>query len=145
MFGERSEIEEVKVGDLGPNSRRFTVTVKVLSVGEEKTVFSRRDGAEHRVAEALVGDETGTILLSLWDEDIDKLREKEGSSITIRNGYVTVFRDSMRLSLGRFGQVEEPLREIEEVDESNNLSERRVTRPPRRQSFRRSFRRGSRY
>ncbi|RLF06703.1 MAG: single-stranded DNA-binding protein [Thermoprotei archaeon] len=129
----------MKVRDLRPTSRWFTLTVKVLEVGEEKTVFSRRDGSQHRVAEALVGDETGTILFSLWDDDIDRVRDLVGSSITVRNGYIVLFRGSMRLALGRFGTIEEAEREVEKVDETVNMSERKYEsrRPPRRRSRRR--------
>jgi len=122
--GISREIRELKVGDLNPNSRGFKVTVKVLEMGEERSVFSRRDGGEHRVAEALVGDETGTIFLTVWDDDIDALREKIGSSVTINNGYITLFRGSMRLSLGRFGSIEEPEHEVEKVSRSPNMSEK---------------------
>lgn len=133
------ELTELKVRDLRPTSRWFTLTVKILEVGEEKTVFSRRDGSQHRVAEALVGDETGTILFSLWDDDIDRVRELVGSSITVRNGYVVLFRGSMRLALGRFGTIEEAEREVTKVDETVNMSERKYEsrRPPRRRQRRR--------
>lgn len=123
-MGISREIRELKIGDLNPNSRGFKVTVKVLEMGEERSVFSRRDGGEHRVAEALVGDETGTIFLTVWDDDIDALREKIGSSVTINNGYITLFRGSMRLSLGRFGSIEEPEHEVEKVSRSPNMSEK---------------------
>ncbi len=139
MLGSNQELVEKKVEELNPGSKWFTITVKVLEVNEEKTVFSRRDGNEHRVADALVGDETGTVYLSLWDEDIDKVKEKEGSSITIKNGYVTVYKGSMRLSVGRFGQIEDSEKEIENVNRENNVSEKQVKdyRPRRRPSFNR--------
>ena len=127
-MGER---EFVKVGDLVVGSRGVNVVVKILSVGEERTVVSRRDGSTHRVAEALVGDETGVVLMTLWDEDIDLLRDREGSTVVVRGGYVGTFGNSMRLNLGRYGRIEGSSREIEEVNESNNLSERRVERPSR--------------
>jgi len=126
MLGNNQELVEKKVEELNPGSKWFTITVKVLEVNEEKTVFSRRDGNEHRVADALVGDETGTVYLSLWDEDIDKVKEREGSTITIKNGYVTVYKGSMRLSVGRFGQIEDAEKEIETVNNENNISEKEV-------------------
>jgi len=118
---------------LKPNSRWFTITVKVLKLNEEKTVLSRRDGNQHRVAEALVGDETGTILMSLWDEDIDKVKDLVGSTIKLQNGFVSLYRGSMRLGLGRFGSIEEAEEDISEVDETVNVSERRFESrgPPR--------------
>jgi len=123
------EIEFVKVGDLVVGSRGVNVVIKVLSVGDERVVVSRRDGSTHRVAEALVGDETGTVLMTLWDEDIDLIREREGSTIVVRGGYVGAFGNSMRLNIGRYGRVEDSEREIEEVNEENNLSEKRISEP----------------
>ncbi len=107
--------------------------MKVLKLGEEKTVLSRRDGNQHRVAEALVGDETGTILMSLWDDDIDKVKDLVGSTIKLQNGFVSLYRGSMRLGLGKFGSIEEAEKDISEVDETVNVSERRFESrgPPR--------------
>ena len=124
-----------KIGDLTASSRNVNLKVKVLSVGEERTVTSRRDDSIHRVAEALVGDETGTVLMTLWDDKIDLIREKEGSTIVLRNCYIGIFRNSMRLNIGRYGSVEDAAEEIEEVNEENNISEKQV----------RSFRRGRSY
>jgi len=115
---------ELQVKDLRPGIRNVNITLKVLEVREEKTVFSRTDNSEHRVADALVGDETGVVYMTLWDDDIDLVRGLEGSTITLRNGYVTLFRNSIRLSRGRYGKIEESEREIEKVNESNNVSER---------------------
>lgn len=130
---EKRNQVELKIRDLKPNSRWFTITVKVLKLGEEKTVLSRRDGNQHRVAEALVGDETGTILMSLWDDDIDKVKDLVGSTIKLQNGFVSLYRGSMRLGLGKFGSIEEAEKDISEVDETVNVSERRFESrgPPR--------------
>ncbi len=145
MLGENRELKMVKVTDLSPASRWFALRVKVLNVGEERTVFSRRDSEEHKVADALVGDETGTILFSVWDHDIDRVKEAVGSTIMVKNGYVTVFRGSMRLSLGRFGTIEPSEEEITEVNMENNVSEKKVEqsfkwKPRGRYTQRRRFR-----
>jgi len=130
----------VKIRELNLDSRNFDVRVKVLEIGTERIVVTRRDGAEHRVAEALVGDETGVIKMTLWDENIDTLRDLEGSTVVIKNGYVNVFRNSLRLNIGRYGSVEKSAEDIEEVNRDNNLSEQVI--PDFRSSFRRTgFRR----
>lgn len=117
---------ELRVTDLRPGIRNVNMTLKVLRVGQEKTVFSRKDGSEHRVADALVGDETGVVYMTLWDDEIEEVKEHEGSTIKLRNGYVTVFRNTLRLSKGRYGKIEEADREIEDVNESNNVSEKPI-------------------
>ena len=57
--------ESVKIGDLNTYSSNVETVVKVVSKTEPKKVSSRRDWSTHRIAEALVGDETGSIYLTL--------------------------------------------------------------------------------
>lgn len=120
----------MKVKNLSPHSKRVDTVVKVVSKGPSRRVTSRRNYTTHRVAEALVGDETGSIYLTLWDDTIEGI--DMGDTITIRNGYVKLFRGSMRLNIGRYGTfktVEES--PISEVNTENNLSDKRY----RRKSF----------
>jgi replication factor A1 len=111
----------MKVADLRAYSRRANVRVKLTSVGEPKTVVSRRDGNTYRVAEAVVGDETGCIVLNLWNEDIDRF--EVGDVIEIKNGYMKTFRGSMRLNIGKYGEAQKTEEDIPEVNLKNNLSE----------------------
>lgn len=68
------EIEFLKVDALKPSLRNVNVTVKVVNIEEPRSVTFRRDVSVHRVAEALVGDETGSVVLTLWDEKIACMR-----------------------------------------------------------------------
>jgi len=130
--------EYVKVNALRPGSRNVNTVVKVVNVGTPRTVSSRMDQTEHQVAEALVGDETGSLLLTLWDDQIDQL--SVGDVFEIKNGFISIFRGSLRLNLGRYGTAEKVEMELEEVNTENNLSERRYEErpgygPPRRQRY----------
>ncbi len=131
------ELKKVKIADITPSTRRFEVTFKVLEVGEERNVFSRRDNTEHRVADVLVGDETGTAIFSAWDDNIEKMKDMVGDTVTLKNGYVSVYRGSMRLSTGRYGSLEPANEEIGEVNKDNNISEKEVESSwrPRRRRF----------
>ncbi len=115
--------EPMKVKELTPNSREANVIVKVVSISQPRDVTSRRDLSRHRVADALIGDETGCLYLTLWDEKIDEIAE--GKTIRIENGYINLFRGSMRLNIGRYGSFES-LEEspISEVNTENNLSDK---------------------
>jgi replication factor A1 len=115
--------DPTKVEDLKTYTRRANLKVKIVSKPEPKSVISRRYGTSHEVAEALVGDETGCILLNLWNEDIDRFNV--GDVIQIRNGYVRLFRGSMRLNIGKYGEAAKLMEEMAEVNTENNLSERR--------------------
>jgi replication factor A1 len=118
--GQQSE--RVKVTGLTPRSRRVSLTAKIVSTTPLREVVSRRDGTTHKVGEFLVGDETGVVLLTLWDADIEKV--KEGDTVEIGNGYVTLFRGQMRLNIGKFGTLEISKTSIENVNQGNNLSEK---------------------
>ena len=126
--------EQIKVGELRTYSRRVNLVAKIMERGEEREVFSRSDGSSHRVAEALIGDETASVLLTLWDDDIDRF--EAGDVIQISNGYANIFRGSLRLNIGRYGSAEKVDKELEEVNTENNLSTKQYgdsyRRPPRR-------------
>lgn len=121
---EQPESEElVKVEKLTPSSREVNTIVKVISKSEVRNVTGR-DYSVRRVADALVGDETGCVYLTLWDDNIDKVNEE--ATLRITNGYVNLFRGNMRLNIGRYGSFklleESP---ITKVNTENNLSDKR--------------------
>jgi len=132
---EPSESKElVKIEKLGPNSREVNAIVKVVSKSEVRNVTGR-DYSVHRVADALVGDETGCVVLTLWDDNIDKVNEE--ATLQITNGYVNLFKGNMRLNIGRYGSLQ-ILKEspITKVNTENNLSEKRYEQERRYQPYR---------
>jgi replication factor A1 len=112
----------VKVDSLNEHSRQLNLTVKVVKKGEARETISRSDGSSHKVVDALVGDETGTIYMTLWDDNIEKV--KDGDIIDVKNGYVSLFKGSMRLNIGRFGSFEASQATMAEVNDKNNLSDK---------------------
>jgi len=121
---EPSENEElVKVETLSPNSRGVNIIVKVVSKGEIRSVTGR-DYSVRRVADVLVGDETGCLYMTLWDDKIDAINEE--ATLNITNGYINLFRGNMRLNIGKYGSYElmddSP---ITEVNTENNLSDKK--------------------
>ncbi len=94
--------------------------VKVLEISNIRSVKVKRDGSEHEVADALLGDDTGCIKCSLWDEDIRKI--KEDMILRIFNAYISEFRNIPQLNLSRFSKYEILEPEDLEVDLENNLS-----------------------
>lgn len=117
----RREPVDTKVGDLTPRSRAVNIVAKAVTKGEIREVSSRRDGRSHRVCDILVGDDTGSVYLTIWDDSVDQV--SEGDTINIKNGYVKLFRGNIRLNVGRYGTLEvaeEPLEA--EVNTENNMS-----------------------
>ncbi len=118
---KRPQPVEAKVGELTPQSRAVNVTSKVVSKSEIREIPMGRDGSAHKVCDALVGDETGVVYLTLWDDNITKVNE--GDTIRVENGYVTLFKGNIRLNIGKYGKLEpakEPL--TAEVNQENNVS-----------------------
>ena len=124
-----------KVESLTPRSRRVDVTVKIMSKNPVREVVSRNDGSSHRVTEAVAGDETGVVLLTLWDNDIERIAE--GNVFNVNNGYVTLFKGSMRLNIGRYGSLEPSQETMATVKTDNNLSDKQFEDDRRGGGFRR--------
>ena len=127
--GNRQPVD-AKVSELSPSSRAVNVLAKVVSKSEVRNITAGRDGEPHKVSDALVGDETGCVYLTLWDDNIEKV--KEGDTVNVKNGYINLFRGNMRLNVGRYGTLEaaeQPL--AGEVNTENNVSNQ-VYEQPRR-------------
>jgi replication factor A1 len=138
FFENKRQPVEAKVGELTPQSRAVNVTAKVVSKSEVRDIPMGRDGSPHKVCDALVGDETGSIYLTLWDDNIEKVNEND--TVRVENGYVTLFKGNMRLNIGRYGKLEMAKEPFEgEVNTENNVSSKTYDQP------RRSFRRGGGY
>jgi replication factor A1 len=125
-----------KVRDLTPNSKQVNVLAKVINVGEAKEVMGKF-GDPRKVCEAVVGDDTATIILSLWNEQIGSIAKDE--VILVDNGYVSLVRGHMRLNVGRYGNLTKSTEAIPEVNSSLDMSQQEF------ESERRSFGGGGGY
>jgi replication factor A1 len=114
--------EQIKVADLKPDLQNLSLTVKILNIGSSRGVPSKRDQRQHWIAEAIVGDETGTVILTLWDDQIRLF--KANDIIEMKGGYTTLFKGSLRLNVGRGSRIAKTDKEVAEVNTRNNLSER---------------------
>jgi len=119
-----------KVRDLTPNSKQVNVLAKVINIGEPKEVMGKF-GDPRKVCEAVVGDDTATIILSLWNEQIGSITKDE--VVLVDNGYVSLVRGHMRLNVGRYGNLSKSTEAIAEVNQSLDMSQQEF------ESERRSF------
>jgi replication factor A1 len=109
-----------KVRDLTPSSKQVNVHAKVTAVGEAKEVMGKY-GEARRVAEAVIGDDTATITLSLWNEQIGSIAKDD--VVLIDNGYVSLVRGHMRLNVGRYGTLTKSTDPIGEVNQTLDMSQ----------------------
>jgi replication factor A1 len=92
----------MKIGELKSGMRNVSVTGKVESIGEPRTV-NLKAGGTNTVADARISDETGSIKLSLWGDDINKIQP--GDTVSIENGYINTFKDEDSINVGKFGSL----------------------------------------
>jgi replication factor A1 len=100
--------------------KNVTISFKVMEIGEEREVSSRRDGTTHRVVDVVVGDSSGTVQVPLWDDTIDAV--EAGKTYNLTNGYTGLFRGNLRLNVGRYGELADAEEAIEEVNMELDMS-----------------------
>ena len=103
-----------KIKDIAPDSGSVCFACKVVSISDIHE-FSRSDGSTGRVANLKVGDETGTIRVSLWDELVDVADKIEVGEHLQISGYAKEgYAGTTEVSVGRTGHIDviEPMQEI---------------------------------
>jgi replication factor A1 len=92
----------VRIKDLQSGMKQIHLQAKVLEIAKPTMVFTRF-GNYASVANALIEDDTGTIKLCLWNEQIDGVQA--GDMINLENARVSTFRGERQLRIGKGGQV----------------------------------------
>jgi replication factor A1 len=112
-----------RVEDLSLGLSDVNLRGKVLDTDSIRT-FSRDDGSEGQVSNLKVGDPTGRIRVTLWDEKADRADELDpGVSVEVVDGYVRERDGDLELHVGNRGAVEEIDEEIEYVPETADIAE----------------------
>uniref|UniRef100_A0A7R9VFT2 Single-stranded DNA binding protein Ssb-like OB fold domain-containing protein n=1 Tax=Chlamydomonas euryale TaxID=1486919 RepID=A0A7R9VFT2_9CHLO len=90
------------VDKLRPNAKGMSLIVKVV---DAKVVVDRKGPkGGSKIAECIVGDVTGAIVLQARDDQVDVAQP--GAYIRLEGAKIDVFRGSMRLVVGKDGKVE---------------------------------------
>jgi len=82
--------------------KRVDIEAQVTEKAPTREVISKYKDVVLRVADTTIQDETGTIKLTLWNEQIEQVNVND--KIKIENGYVTSFKDEIQLNIGRYGK-----------------------------------------
>ncbi|MEM2974325.1 MAG: OB-fold nucleic acid binding domain-containing protein [Candidatus Micrarchaeia archaeon] len=93
--------ENMKISDLKPGMNA-TIEGKVTAIEPTREVRTKF-GKLIRVANATINDGTGEIIVTLWENDIDKV--SIGDSIIVDNGWVSEFKGSMQMTAGKQGKI----------------------------------------
>jgi len=92
----------MQIKDLKPKQGNVDIIVDVIDVGDVREF--NKFGKPGKVANAVAKDETGDIKLTLWNDDIEKV--KAGDKVHLTNGYVNEWQGEMQLTTGRMGKME---------------------------------------
>ena len=92
----------MKVIELKPGLKRVDVEGRIAEKGESRQVQTRF-GETSRVADAVLTDDSGSIKMSLWNEQIDNFNVND--EVRVENGYITSFRGESQLNVGRYGRL----------------------------------------
>jgi len=93
----------MKIKELRDGMKRVNVVAKVVEKSDPREVQSRSRDATYVIADTTISDETGTIKMTLWNEQIDQVNVND--AVKIENGYVTSFRGEIQLNVGRYGKL----------------------------------------
>lgn len=119
------------IKDILPKTGKNDVIAQVIEIGEVREF--EKDGNVGRVATAIIKDESGTISLSLWNEQIDHV--SVGDRVEVKNAWCDEWKDEKKLSTGKFGTLKtisgnekiehftKPKEVISKIKDSDDLSE----------------------
>jgi len=99
---QRPTPSHVKIEDLRAGMKKVNVIAEVLETSAPSKVHTQfRDNA--LVTNAVIGDETGKILLCLWDQQVNAV--SAGERIEVVNAHVATFKGDRQLRLGKHGKI----------------------------------------
>jgi len=83
--------------------KRVSIEAKVTEKTDPREVLSRFKDETYKVATAVVTDETGSIKLTLWNDQINQVNIND--KVKVENGYVTSFKGELQLNVGKYGRL----------------------------------------
>src|SRR5690606_22150180 len=91
-----------KIKDVKDGMGDLNLTGKVLEISEIRT-FQRKDDSSGKVGNLLLGDDTGTLRVTLWDDKTEFLNQIEyGDTVELINAYAreNAFTQKIELQVG---------------------------------------------
>ena len=115
-----------RVEDLALGQSDVNLEGRVLDTGSPRT-FDRDDGSEGTVSNLALGDETGRVRVTLWDEQADRATElSAGQSVEVVDGYVRERDGDIELHVGSRGAIEDVDEDIEYVPDTTDIADTEI-------------------
>lgn len=102
----RKVIEPVElptIAELSTEMRKIIVHGEIIEKAFAREVRSRRNWQTLTVTECTLEDESGDIVLMMWNEQIRQ--GSVGDKVRIENGYMKVYRGMRQLNIGKVGKL----------------------------------------
>jgi len=119
------EEEFIPIEDIRADMSNINISGRVLDIGEIRT-FEKKDGSTGRVGNLLLGDSTGKIRLTLWDEKTSFLDEVDfDETIEVLHAYSreNAFNQQVELNLGGRGIIQKSEKEIEYREKFTDIAD----------------------
>lgn len=119
------EEEFTPIEDIRADMNNINVSGRILDIGEIRT-FEKKDGSTGKVGNLLLGDSTGKIRLTLWDEKTSFLDEVDfDETIEVLHAYSreNAFNQQVELNLGGRGIIQKSEKEIEYREKFTNIAD----------------------
>ncbi len=117
----------MEIKDLQANQGNVNLELEIIEVEEPRTF--EKFGKAGTVCTAKVKDGSGTIKMTLWNEDADKY--KAGDKIRLENGWCSEFKGEKQVSAGKFGKITV----INEPGEKTELKGEEKTKPKKKNNL----------
>lgn len=92
----------MEIKDLRARQGNVDITATVVEKGDVREF--EKFGKKGRVCNAKIRDSTGSMTLTLWNEQADNVNS--GDKVHITNGWVSEWQGEKQLSTGKFGKLE---------------------------------------
>lgn len=119
------EEEFTPIEDIRADMNNINTSGRILDIGEIRT-FEKKDGSTGRVGNLLLGDSTGKIRLTLWDEKTSFLDEIDfDETIEVLHAYSreNAFTQQVELNLGGRGIIQKSEKEIEYREKFTDIAD----------------------
>lgn len=101
----------MKIRELRPGMEKVDLKVRVVQLKEPRQVTSYT-GVEHVLVEGEVEDNSGRAVLTVWNDLIKQLEGVEiGSTVELRNCFITSFQGVLQVNVGRDSSILKPDRQ----------------------------------
>lgn len=92
----------MEIKDLQAGQGKIDIIAEVIEKGDARQFD--KFGQTGKVATAVLKDASGTVKLSLWNEQVEQVNL--GDTVHVTNGYVKEYKGEKQLTTGRAGKIE---------------------------------------